>query len=329
MKRQKLRKSAGVLILEKLAELGVKFFCFTGANGSGKDLQANLAEILMLWNTPIRIAHVSTSAAIKHHMGDDGNLGIKLRKAQQDWEKDNSILFPDTLALHALALDVAELHGKKHLNTFILTGVPRGNTQPWLMAEIPNCQFVNFNIGMGKAIRRALKRTKQRLSLGLKPREDDHGPNVIKRWKNHYKETLPTLIAASKHFKKSVKKINGDQPIRAVLTDSLQIMGLNRRQIENCLTEFERQQIPFLAEIMKGVEDEPAPVPDHWSIPKKIEVIKARIAKTHPKPVTQAAPKHVEVVDKVESPATTQAITNPKWERFIPHRRTFMAPAMA
>ncbi len=329
MKRQKLRKSAGILLLEKLAQLGVKFFCFTGANGSGKDLQGNLAEILMLWNTPIRIAHVSTSAAIKNRMSDDGNLGIALKKAQQDWEKDGSILFPDTLALHALALDVAELHGKKHLNTFILTGVPRGDTQPWLMAEIPNCQFVNFNIGMGKAISRAMKRTKQRLSLGLKPREDDHGPNVIKRWKNHYEETLPSLIAAGQHFKKPVKKINGEQPIRAVLADSLQVMGLNRSQIENCLTEFEMQKIPFLAEIMKGVEDEPAPVPDHWPVPKKIEVIKARIAKTHPKPIAQAAPTHVEVVDKVESTAPRKVITNPKWQWSTPFRRTFMATATA
>lgn len=268
-------KSEGLALLQKLATDGVKFFCLAGANGSGKDLQADLAEILLMKCAYMRIAHVSTSSAIKHHMQDEGRLGEELRVAREN-EKEG-ILFPDQPTIEAVTRDVNELHTRKYLNSFILSGVPRGKEQPGLLASLPNCEFLVFHIGLATAIERAFLRTEQRKIKGLPPRPDDHIPVVRSRWHEHEKVTLPAILKAGKKFGVSVKLIDGNQPVKAVLCDVLKAMKTPSLVIDDCLSCFERRE-GEIAKIMEGVVDKHAPIPQHWPITKKIQAITERVA---------------------------------------------------
>ncbi len=239
----------GITALQMLAEEGVRFICASGTGGSGKDLQLDLVEATLVHNNKI-VVHVSTSAAIRHHKQGEDALGKSLTATSGNEKK--GVLFPDEPTLAALACDVLVFYSK-NFREVLFSGFPRGKEQPKLALSIKGATIQHYNVGLRTALTRAMMRTKQRLKFGLEPREDDSLSTVRDRFHDHMNNTIPELRKLDALHPHRIKWINGDQPIAAVLHDSLESMGYEPRLIDYCLSTFGRRE-GGVAKIMAEIE---------------------------------------------------------------------------
>lgn len=239
----------GITALQMLAEEGVRFICASGTGGSGKDLQLDLLEATLVHNNRI-VVHVGTSAAIRHHKEGDDFLGHSLMAASDNEKK--GILFPDEPTLAALACDVLQFHSG-NFREVLFSGFPRGTEQPKLALSLKGATIQHYNISLRTALYRAMMRTKQKIKLGLKPREDDDLCTVRNRFHDHVNNTIPELRKLDDLHPYRIKWIDGDQSIAAVLHDSLEAMGCEARLVDDCLSTFERRE-GGVAKIMAEIE---------------------------------------------------------------------------
>lgn len=312
----------GLEILQALAEKGVRFFFLAGANGAGKDLHANLLEAtLLFW---MKVAHVSTSAALKAHSTDKNNLGRAISKANKEKLSGKGKLFPDELAFEAIALDVGNLYNSHQFETFILTGIPRGSKQPWEVARLPNCNIISLEASLSTALKRARIRVKQALQKGEKPREDDRPVIVRSRFRDHRDITLPQFQSIAKNHRTCrVKFVDANQSIRAVFSDTLKAMKCGPEVVDDCLMQLEQRK-GAVKEILKDVKEELPPIPEHWPLELKFKTITQRVADELGKPVTEVfpflgRPNHVKVITHSTSPPPQPQGT--KWLAFHQDRK--------
>ncbi len=295
----------GITVLQMLAEEGVRFICASGTGGSGKDLQLDLLEATLVHNDKL-IVHVSTSAAIRHYQKGTDTLGKSLRAAAENEKR--GILFPDEPTLSALACDVLEFYSKG-FREVLFSGFPRGTRQPELALSIKEATIQHYNIGLRTAIERAIMRTRQRIKLGFPKREDDHLPTVRSRFHDHMEKTVPELRRLDRLHPFRIKWINGDQPIAAVLHDSLEALGCDARLVDDCLGTFERRE-GGVARIMAEIEGQ--------------QVIPECRRKKAPLPQGRKGPSLTVVVS---SPSTFSLPTGGKWQTFWANKARVQATA--
>jgi len=114
-------------------------------------------------------------------------------------------------------------------NGYLLDGFPRtvaqANALDTMLSEIEQkiCLVIDFQVSDDELKKRSVYRRDQAIAAGEEPRADDNPETFAHRLVTYREQTLPVLTYYQDEHSKSVRAVNGEQPIETV-TESIEII---------------------------------------------------------------------------------------------------------